>query len=95
MFYDFITKYTDIFVKKNERSFCTFFNKKNWRISDINIRNFNETLTYDVGSFEQLDPGCGKIVYLFLCVTESPIMDDFDDHSEGSRKVITWAGFQT
>ena len=72
-----------------------FSTTKNWRISDINIRNFNETLTNDVGSFEQLDPGCGKIVYLFLCVTESPIMDDFDDHSEGSRKVITWAGFQT
>ena len=34
VFYDFITKYTDIFVEKNERSFCTvkafhiFFNKK-------------------------------------------------------------------
>ena len=35
----------------------TFFNKKYWEISDINVWNFNETLTYDVVSFEQLGPG--------------------------------------
>ena len=31
----------------------TFFNKKYWHISDINVGNFNETLTNDVVSFEQ------------------------------------------
>ena len=31
----------------------TFFNKKYWFIWDINVWNFNETLTNDVISFEQ------------------------------------------
>ena len=34
----------------------TFFQQKYWCISDINIRNFNETLTNDVVSFEQPGP---------------------------------------
>ena len=33
----------------------TFLQQK-WHISDTNIRNFNETLTNDVVSFEQLGP---------------------------------------
>ena len=33
-----------------------FLAKKNWHISDINVRNFNETLTNDVVSFEQPEP---------------------------------------
>ena len=37
VFYNFITKYTDIFCLKNERSFSHFFNKKYWHISDINV----------------------------------------------------------
>ena len=47
-FYNFITKYTDIFCwKKLEKllqckSFSHFFNKKYWHISDINFWNFNE-----------------------------------------------------
>ena len=32
----------------------TFFNKKYWHILDISVWNFNETLTNDVFSFEQL-----------------------------------------
>ena len=40
---------TDIFI---EKSFSIFFNKKNWIISGFNVRNFNETLTNDVVSFE-------------------------------------------
>ena len=35
----------------------TFFNKKYWQIQDINVWNFNETLTNDVVSFEQPGPG--------------------------------------
>ena len=33
-----------------------FFNKKYWPNPDINILNFNETLTNDVVNFEQLGP---------------------------------------
>ena len=40
MFYNFINKYTDIFVAKNERSFCT----KAWHIF----------LTKNVGEFQKL-----------------------------------------
>ena len=49
-----------------------FFNKKYWQISDINIWNFNETLTNDVVSFEQPGPGLENSVnpavnrYLFV-----------------------------
>ena len=35
----------------------TFFQQKYWQISDMNIWNFNETLTNDVVSFEQPRPG--------------------------------------
>ena len=61
MFYNFITKYTDIFVEKMREAFAlqkllTFFQQKYWRIWDINIWNFNETLTNDVVSFEQPGP---------------------------------------
>ena len=57
MFCDFVTKHTDIFC------FCfalqkllTFFQQKYWRILDISNRNFNETLTNDIVSFEQPGP---------------------------------------
>ena len=51
-----------MFCWKNERSFCTaklftFFQQKYWHIWDINIWNYNETLTNDVVSFEQPAPG--------------------------------------
>ena len=36
------------------KTFSHFFNKKYWRISDINSLNFTETLTNDVISFVQL-----------------------------------------
>ena len=40
------------------KSFSHFFSNKNcWIISDINVWNFNETLTNDIVSFEQLGPG--------------------------------------
>ena len=38
------------------KSFSHFFNKKNCHIWDINIWNFNDTLTNNVVSFEQLGP---------------------------------------
>ena len=66
MFYDFITKYTDIFVDKMREAFAKashiFFNKKYWQISDVNILNFNDTLTNDVVSFEQPVPAHRKII---------------------------------
>ena len=34
----------------------TFFSKKYWHIWEINFWKFNETLTNDVVSFEQLGP---------------------------------------
>ena len=39
------------------------FDKKYWNISDISIWNFNEMLTNNVVSFEQLGP---EIQYLFF-----------------------------
>ena len=41
----------------------TFFQQKYWHIWDINIWNFNVSLTNDVVSFEQ--PGLG----FFKCIT--------------------------
>ena len=38
------------------KAFHMFFNKKYWRIWDIKVWNFNETLTNDVDSFEQPGP---------------------------------------
>ena len=49
MFYNFITKYTEIFVEKmREAKLYTFFSIKILRIWDINVWNFNNTLTNDV-----------------------------------------------
>ena len=42
-----------------------FFNKKYWRISDINVLNFNEMFTNDVVRFEQPDPDVLQIQMLF------------------------------
>ena len=55
MFYDFITKYTDIFVDKMREAFALqklllFFYKKYWRIWEINFWKFKEALTNDVVS---------------------------------------------
>ena len=40
----------------------TFFQQKNWHISDINVWNFNETLTNNVISFEQQGPGLWQYI---------------------------------
>ena len=77
MFYDFITKYTDIFFWNNEISFCTakasniFFNKKYWHIWDINVWNFNASLTNDVASFEQPGPDCAVTAASLSLYTEA------------------------
>ena len=66
MFYNFITNYTHVFVEKNVRSFCTIFccfQQKYWYISDINVRNFSETVTNEVVSFEQPGP---EFYFLFI-----------------------------
>ena len=49
-------KASQILVQK----LISFFNKIYWHIWDINVWNFNETLTNDVFSFEQ--PGQDQIV---------------------------------
>ena len=64
MFYNFITKYTDIFVEKMNAKASQIFNQKYWHISDINIWNFNEKLTNDFVSFEQ--PGPEILTFLFM-----------------------------
>ena len=44
------------FVEKWEKLASHIFQQKYWHISDINIWNFNKTLTNDVFSFEQAGP---------------------------------------
>ena len=56
--YSYIKKYTDIYVEKMRETFAlqkllTLFQQKYWRISEINVLNFNETITNDVVSFKQ------------------------------------------
>ena len=60
-----MTKFTDIFVEKIREAFAMqkfshFFNQKYWHISDINIWNFNETLTNNVVGFEQPGPDLSR-----------------------------------
>ena len=62
MFYDFITKYIDIFCWKMREAFkmqkfLTFSQLKilAYLNSAINVWNFNETLTNDVVSLEHID----------------------------------------
>ena len=45
----------EAFALQNNLSF--FSNKKYWHISDIEVWNFNVSLTNDIDSFEQLGPG--------------------------------------
>ena len=51
------------------KSFTHFFNKKYWNIWDINIWNFNDTLTNNVVSFEQ--PGPDVLVFALKKVGRS------------------------
>ena len=58
-------KYTDIFVEIMWEAFAlqkllTFFDKKYRHIWDINVWNFNKSLTNDVVSFEQPGPECRR-----------------------------------
>ena len=53
----FVNKMREAFaLPKVQKLLTFFFNKKYWCISDINNRNFNETLTNDVVSFTQPGP---------------------------------------
>ena len=47
----------EAFAEQKRKSFSHFFNKKYRGISETDVRNFNETLTNDVVSFEQPGPG--------------------------------------
>ena len=53
MFYNFISKYTDVFVGKMREAFHIFFNRNIGVFVINNICNFNETLINNVVSFEQ------------------------------------------
>ena len=66
MFYDFITKYTEIFVEKMREAFAL-----HWHIWEINFWKFNETLTNDVVSFEQPGPGWLKQTAIFIFIFSS------------------------
>ena len=71
--------YIDIFYWKVREAFALqmllsfFFNKKYWGILDINIWNFNRTLTNDILNFEHTGPVCfkNKIAEL-LCLKKYP-----------------------
>ena len=57
-FSGFNIQYSDIFCSKNVSSFCThFFSRKIQHICVSLDVNFNESLTNDIVSFEQLSPG--------------------------------------
>ena len=69
MFYDFITKLIFLVEKMREKAvqkLLTFLQQKYWHISDINVWNFNETLTNNAVSFEQLGPGVCHYGYVLL-----------------------------
>ena len=51
------------FLLKKSLIFTHFFNKKYWETSDLNVWNFNETLTNDVVSFEQ--PGPSRLFFKY------------------------------
>ena len=44
-------------LKKNVSSFCIFFSKNISVYAVFNDQNFDDTLTNDIVSFEQLGPG--------------------------------------
>ena len=53
---------SQVFLLKNVNRFCkcksiSHFFSKNISVYAINVQSFNDTLTYDIVSFEQLDPG--------------------------------------
>ena len=50
-------------MRKAFARFSHFFQQKYWRIFDINVLNFNETLTNDIISFEHPGP---VLVFLFM-----------------------------
>ena len=63
------------FVERMREAFAlqkllTIFQQKYWRIPNINVRvrNFNETLTNDVVSFEQPGPEVIKILLLKVTI---------------------------
>ena len=55
---------SQVFLLKNVCSFCIcksyshFFCKNIWVYAIFNNQSFNDTLTNDIASFEQPDPGC-------------------------------------
>ena len=75
------------------RHFSHFFNKKYWQIADINISNFNEMLTNDVVSFEQLGPdlvqnireGNKYTARIFNCSFHIDGNDDNNDNNDNNN----------
>ena len=61
MFYDFITKYTNIFVEKMREAFLTILQQKYWQISDINrVATVRENI-WKMKFF----PGQGKVMEFY------------------------------
>ena len=77
-FSGFNTQYSDIFCLKNVSSFCTakgthiFFSKKFQHICVSLDVNFNELLTNNVVSFEQLGPGQVAYPYPYSPFLQGP-----------------------
>ena len=69
-----MTKNTDIFVEKWEKlqKLLAFFHKKYWHIWDINVWNFNVSLTNDVVSFEL--PGPVLFAKTHVLLMDNPLM---------------------
>ena len=102
MFYDFITKYTGIFVEKTREAFAvqkllSFFQQKYLQISDINIINFNENLTNNDVSFEK--PGPGLKVNGYNLTGSNPSIYFLSPSSSGANfflkemKILSWKNF--
>ena len=89
MFFDFITKYTDIFVEKMRETFALQKLLTYWHILDINVWKFNETLTNDVVSVEQLGPALQQY---------TPLSTDLElqfDQFNLTRVVISYDMYET
>ena len=71
------------------KSYSHFFSKKFQHICvSLNV-NFNESLTNDVISFEQLDPGYSSNLFLFLLLLQMPFSDYMYEMSPSVHAPLT------
>ena len=80
-------------LKMQCKSFSHFFNKKYWCILDINVWNFNKTLTNNVVSFEPLGPGppvhyCNKTSLTFPIISPAHVQSIWNGLSATVRFLL-------